>query len=616
MLRQCVFNNYLEFGHIRFGPFGHLWRYALFGKKLFSKEGLIGCLISQISSTRVGRLFPLVLILSVQSYMLSRISKDLGPGWDEWGHISSGLSHWETGDWAAYRVNPPLVRLMAALPGFVLGHETRLDFVRSAPGDRPEWILAERFIQSNGQRGLTLVSYGRLVVAVFSVGGTVLLFLTAFRLYGLFQAFSAAALWAFSPICLAFGGCITPDVAATVVGIPLAFALAFYFRQPERLIYSIGLGACLGVAVLTKFSWFPFLLVIPSLMLIWGYLKLGITWRTLCAPAIVAISGLFIINAGYVFDGTGTPLREFQFVSPTLTGTEKIDKTSGNRFQNLYLGRVPVPLPFQFVMGLDQQRYDFEAGYPSYLLGEWKMGGWWYYYLVGIAIKEPLPFVVLIIIGVGSLWRKNRYDRYVEYSFFGLALGMLVLVSSQTGFNHHLRYILPCWPAMILLSVRWIDRGYWRRIFVMTGVLVQLLSSWFILPWNYAYFSPIVGGTDQGWRCMTESNLDWGQDIITLRKWVDANPDIRPLNVLYFSDLFDFSSLGINAENRSYSHAVRADENFVPPPPTGGWWIVCKDKLAKTEGRWFRTQPRIQKISPSFDLYYVTEAARLNGSEN
>ena len=39
-----------------------------------------------------------------------------GPGWDEVGHLPAGISHWKTGRFDLYRVNPPLPRMIATAP--------------------------------------------------------------------------------------------------------------------------------------------------------------------------------------------------------------------------------------------------------------------------------------------------------------------------------------------------------------------------------------------------------------------------------------------------------------------------------------------------------------------
>src|SRR5690348_15903626 len=96
----------------------------------------------------------------------------------------------------------------------------------------------------------------------------------------------------------------------------------------------------------------------------------------------------------YMFEGTGTRLGEFRFVSDALRsppGVEPVDSGWGNRFAKTWLGGLPIPLPRNYVLGIDEQRRDLEHyGLPSYLHGEFSMKGWWYYYLYALAIKVPL----------------------------------------------------------------------------------------------------------------------------------------------------------------------------------------------------------------------------------
>ncbi len=40
---------------------------------------------------------------------------------DEVGHLAAGVSHWQLGRFGLYRVNPPLVRTVAAMPAPVAG---------------------------------------------------------------------------------------------------------------------------------------------------------------------------------------------------------------------------------------------------------------------------------------------------------------------------------------------------------------------------------------------------------------------------------------------------------------------------------------------------------------
>src|SRR5205807_2644847 len=44
----------------------------------------------------------------------------------------------------------------------------------------------------------------------------------------------------------------------------------------------------------------------------------------------------------------------------------------------------------------------------GYLLGHQKTGGWWYFFLVALAVKTPLPFLILSTIGLVRLIRCIR----------------------------------------------------------------------------------------------------------------------------------------------------------------------------------------------------------------
>ena len=90
---------------------------------------------------------------------------------------------------------------------------------------------------------------------------------------------------------------------------------------------------------------------------------------------------------------------------------------TGNRFAGTWLGKIPVPLPADFVQGIDTQRYDFKRGLPSYLRGQWADHGWWYYYLYALAIKEPLGTWCLAALAIGATmldiagWLSESQDR-------------------------------------------------------------------------------------------------------------------------------------------------------------------------------------------------------------
>ncbi|TVS20017.1 MAG: hypothetical protein EA424_06150, partial [Planctomycetaceae bacterium] len=80
---------------------------------------------------------------------------------------------------------------------------------------------------------------------------------------------------------------------------------------------------------------------------------------------------VYVINLGYGFEGTGARLDELRFISPTLRDSPGASPPGsiprpGNRFAGTLWGRLPIPVPANYLLGIDRQKYDFdEAGFWS-----------------------------------------------------------------------------------------------------------------------------------------------------------------------------------------------------------------------------------------------------------
>lgn len=204
--------------------------------------------------------------------------------------------------------------------------------------------------------------------------------------------------------------------------------------------------------------------------------------------------GLWVLNFGYGFEGSFTQLKEFQFVSDRLTGSgsffapndvipspnsnaKKVPDPlvrASNRFAGKWLGEIPMPFPRNYLIGIDLQQKDFEHyGRPSYLRGEWRDHGWWYYYLYAALIKVPLG--LWLMSGLALTYRLfARRSAHVtdnsvsvernmaaspqppspslrdEFILLFPAVVIFTLVSAQTGFNEHFRYVLPAFPYLFI----------------------------------------------------------------------------------------------------------------------------------------------------------------------
>lgn len=100
-------------------------------------------------------------LLAIHAAMLAYIGAVHSPNWDEMAHLPSGASHWRSGTFELYRVNPPLVRMIAALP--VLLSDARTDWSAYDDGlyARPEFGIGREFIDINGRDAFWYYSLAR-----------------------------------------------------------------------------------------------------------------------------------------------------------------------------------------------------------------------------------------------------------------------------------------------------------------------------------------------------------------------------------------------------------------------------------------------------------------------
>ncbi len=429
----------------------------------------------QIRSARTAVLLLLMTHAGLLAYSATRHS----PTIDEPGHLVAGLSHWKFGRFELYRVNPPLVRMIAALPVMAAGYEEDWSGFYEHPGARPVFGMGGDFIEANGERSIRLFTIARWACIPISLAGGLFCFFWSRELWGSSVAgLVSLTLWCFEPNILAHGELITPDCAATSFGLGAGY---FFWRWLKKPSWgrALAAGLLLGIAELSKMTWVILFGLWPLLWLFWtvserrrisnaaadaaadgaSFDSPPFSRSRIAQMAAILLLGLYVLNLGYGFDGTFTRLKDFTFVSSALTGEPK-PGTRGNRFSDTPLAGLPVPVPRQYLLGMDVQKRNFEhCSEPSYLRGEWKDGGWWYYYIYGLAVKTPHGTQFLLLLAmitlIGRHWKRSgSTSQGSGLSAAGAAwrdlivllcpaIVVLVLVSSQLEFNHHVRYVLP-----------------------------------------------------------------------------------------------------------------------------------------------------------------------------
>jgi 4-amino-4-deoxy-L-arabinose transferase-like glycosyltransferase len=247
-------------------------------------------------------------------------------GWcnDEAAHIPAGLYHLETGRMDAYRVNPPLPRMIAAIPLLldrpdVDWHYSESRYVRN------EYQFAHQWVRDNHENLRRYLILTRCTMAGFFVLGLWVVRKWASRLYGGPAGWLAAVLWILNPDIIANSAVVAPDLPATASGLLAGYVFWSWLIQRKRP-FPWSVAAAVAFAVLCKFSWLFLLVGLPLVTLVHDALCKressgegprwlgGVSIARRVAVAVIDSLRLFLsfsltvllINWCYGFDGTGT----------------------------------------------------------------------------------------------------------------------------------------------------------------------------------------------------------------------------------------------------------------------------------------------------------------------
>ena len=394
--------------------------------------------------------------------------------YDERFYFGVGRTILRGGTWdGTVLLHPPLAFYVASLP--LLGIEGAV-----SPSDPRQLFLS---------RLATLLVFGVPLLLIVRAW--------AQRLYGPAAGLFALALAAFSPTLLAHAPLITPDVPLAATGL---LTLYLYWRaggQGPVWPWAIALG----LALLTKASAILFAGAIvamelarlraqPRRLLRRLALAAGISWLVLCA--------------GYGFAGLFDTRGKAEMLA-------KLPPAPALRVA----GHVAAPFfPLPYLRCIGRQARVGAEGRPGFLMGEVSSRGWPHYYAVALALKETLPFLLLLTIAAVSL----RWTAFAPRGEVPLLLPPLLFfaVFSLGSVQIGIRYVLPALPFLFVFTARVVRAPFPAARFfqpAMAGLLaLHALATLRGGPDYLAYFNELAGGPAGGWRYLGDSNLDWGQN--------------------------------------------------------------------------------------------------------
>jgi hypothetical protein len=460
----------------------------------------------------------LVAIIIGQSITLWNGCEYSSPTPDEAAHLLAGIEYWQTGKTSLYNVNPPLTKIWSTLPcvlrdRFVIPRPETGGW--RDPSARQEFELGMLFAEQQPEFEELLKS-SRRMCACYAVLGTLGVFYLASSLLSGNLGLIAAVLWAFLPLTLGHGALLSADIPAAAMGCWMVVAARGAFARPTLRAWSTT-GVLIGLSILTKFTWLIVLPLWPLVVLLHEYYGSSnrSTVQNLCKKLSIRILLVWfiawaIICTGYRWQGVLTPLGDYKFVSALMRGD------TDNRFNQGWLKTIPSVLPENMIRGLDQQWQDFDEPRLAYLNGEWKIGGWWDYYLWALAYK--LPIGLLVLIAVGTFISCGNRALLVATLFPTIAL--MTLISSKMNMNEHVRYVWVVVPFLCVLAASAFRvRNMILRISASFCMLWCTASGLWSFPCGVAHMNELAGLLNRECPLAGSAN-DWSNDWYSIREWL------------------------------------------------------------------------------------------------
>jgi len=501
---------------------------------------------------------------------------------DELAHIPAGYSYIMERDMRLNPEHPPLAKDLAGLALAFLHPNFPTHVKPWAEDINGQWDMGSIFLYHAGNNPDQILHWARFPFMLLTILLGWMLYQWTSKRFGSQVGLLTLFFFALSPTFLAHSRYVTTDLAASF-GFFIGIAAFIDFLEAPTRRNIIRAGIAFGIAELLKFSLFLLVPLYGIAALAWilvahdqhlQQLPLEERWRhrvrygaaLLGKVVLIGLIGFLVVWGVYEYHVWNYPADR------QLRDATQILSSYGNRtFVNLDFWLIrhnPTRALGQYMLGLLMVVQRAAGGNTTYFWGEVSSVSWWYYFPVAYALKETLAFHLLTLLALGSLiaaWahRARWYTRAWMREHFAEAFMFFFIIfywaySMHTNLNIGVRHILPTFPFIYLLVSKrllgwlhfvvepnpqttrvWLQDIYRLHIqSIPKYLMVIVLAFWAgfqaiaTFPHYLSYFNELVG-SDEGYRYITDSNYDWGQDLKRLADYVNKH-NIDHISLDYF----------------------------------------------------------------------------------
>jgi 4-amino-4-deoxy-L-arabinose transferase-like glycosyltransferase len=524
--------------------------------------------------TTYGKWLAILLLLIFYGRLLAT-AQVKSATYDEILHVFQAVLYWQHETLYSVVQNPPLVNSIMGLP---LALTFRPNFPEAIEPISNWLAMSKSFMWEDNNSGLQMLAVARLAIIWMATLLGALVYRWSGQLFSAkIASLLALILFSFDPNILAHGYLATTDLGTTFFFALSGYLVWRYWREaaPRPFWLYIAVGTAIGLTMAAKFSG---LILIPAIILIAGYRLITTNarkeewWR-----ALLEICGWLVI-AAFIF------LLVYRFNWQTLS--------------------------LDFTWQRDHQLH----GRLGFLLGEFS-NGWWYYFPLIYTIKTPIPLILLLLLSIVLfVWRRN-WAWPVLWPL--LLAGGVFAASMVSRVNIGYRYLLPMIPPLTVFMGQLARPGYIKsrlgKVSLSLALLLAMLISIAVHPHYLAYFNVLAGGPDNAWRIVVDSNIDWGQDLQGLAKYMEENGyDIVNANWLGTAPLKAYGINGRIVEGWPAAKEYPLYDWFYPAHPAPGFYAISVTQLQglylkgdKERFKWFKERQPLDKIGYSLFVYDV-----------
>jgi 4-amino-4-deoxy-L-arabinose transferase-like glycosyltransferase len=496
----------------------------------------------RIEITLVSVVIAIFLVVSIFSMRQKNATSDEVP------HIGAAYSYVTQGDFRLNPEHPPLVKELAGLS--LLRLHPKADFTDETWSGHKQISFGSKFLFEWNDAD-QLVYWARMAVVCLGILLGLGIFFCARELYGWQAGYLALVVFLFNPDILAHSQLVTTDLA--VACFLFLSVYTFYRTLRQVTLYNVVLfSACVGLTLVTKFSG---ILIFPILLLVgiaFASSKSAVstidakrpgapprllpTFRQKLYLVAVLLAFGFVVSLGIIWAAYGFqyPISQDPTISTSIDWQHYWTKR-GASISFMHMAHNLRLFPEAYTYGFLHALESMEIRY-AYLLGDYSDKGWWYYFLITFLVKTPIPLLALILLGFLQIKRFGRGFAVEVMLLLPVGIYWLTAIFNNINIGH--RHLLPVYPFLIVFAAK-VGRAFQKPVAKRLAILSILLLTWnltetlIIYPHFLAYFNEIAGGPDNGRRWLTDSNIDWGQDLKGLAAYRQQHPE-EPFYLSYF----------------------------------------------------------------------------------